>query len=228
MDIQKLVDLILENEDVKRAAIAALLKEKQEKDAAPVYVWCEKATTVDGENYYHPVVTFMQEDMFSIPASDEMVKAENYKMFCSENQFEAYRMEDYIEPIRAVTNREIKLIAVPHDVFERLNENLMSFLWKIFEKVEKVFIDIDKLAENSFLDVEALKQRFCMDVLNQINRKSLYSCLSENMTIEDGGAHEYIDPDIDEDDEEEYGEDYCLEEDCCEGGCPEEECFEDE
>jgi hypothetical protein len=168
-----------------------------------VYVWCAKKTTTGGKNYYHPVVSNFN---IVIPELEELLDPDFYQMIADENQFRAYDVKDQMDMLARITGQNIMLVCVPKDVYDQLEANLRELMSRIISAAKACFAPIDALAAVSRTDSDVTKKAVILSTLQQLDY--LYSCVSEEMEIEDGTDHEYVDPNEEDEDDDDDDDDY--------------------
>ena len=184
----ELIKQILNDEDTKEALRKMLISDEMESKKG-VYVWCAKRTTTGGKNYYHPVVA-----NFNIvpPELEELLDPDFYQMTADENQFRAYDAKEAMDMMARITGQNIMLLCVPKNVYDQLEANLRELMSRIINAAKACFAPIDALAAVSRTDSDVTKKAVILSTLQQLDY--LYSCVSEEMEIEDGTDHEYVDP----------------------------------
>jgi hypothetical protein len=196
----ELIRQILNDNDTKEALRKMLLSDEMESKKG-VYVWCAKKTTTGGKNYYHPVVANFDPN---VPELEDMLKPDFYQMTADENQFRAYDAKDQMDMMARMTGQNVMLICVPKDVYKQLEENLRDLMTRIITAAKACFAPIDALAAVSRTNGDLTKKMVILSTLEQLDY--LYSCVSEEMEIEDGSDHEYVDPEADLYDDAEEGD----------------------
>ena len=198
----ELIRQILNDEDTKEALRKMLLSDEMESKKG-VYVWCAKKTTTGGKNYYHPVVSNFN---IVIPELEELLDPDFYQMIADENQFRAYDVKDQMDVLARITGQNIMLVCVPKDVYDQLEANLRELMSRIISAAKACFAPIDALAAVSRTDSDVTKKAVILSTLQQLDY--LYSCVSEEMEIEDGTDHEYVDPNEEDYDDDDDDDDY--------------------
>lgn len=202
MDIQAVLAL-LKDQETHELLRSLLLAEQQPAPPppAPVYLWCAKMTTVDGVNWYHPMVTQAKMSM----RVEDLQNPDNYTMLFDSDQFKAHDNYKYMADMAArATGKEMRLIAVPAATFNSLQNKLTELMKKVLSEIERCMDPIDRVSELTHTDASVTKAQLYMTVLSQMD--TLWDCIGEDMSVATAEDHEYISNrhDYDYDDEDEY------------------------
>ena len=194
MNEQNILNTLLQNPIFKQALKELMLTDaKLANDlgvtARPepnVYVWCAEMHEARGGIYYHPIIIPNGQVM----SLDAMMQVDNYIMMASENQFEAYDYEDMLNMFRMVhRDINVKMIAVPKNVYNELLNSLTVLVSNILAEAEKCFIHFDNIAAMTRTRADMMKMQMLASVFNQMT--TISSCFDRDMNVHDSADHDY-------------------------------------
>ena len=210
---EMIMKAIQENKEIKAAVKEMLLKESAAGNNN-VYVWCVKMTTVQGEDYYHPVAS--RKNVMAMPTLKELLDPDSYCMLWDKDQFAARReYSDILKAMKYATGKDAELIAIPEDRFNELKDALDKIINGVIGELNKCMEPLDNVAALTHRDAEALKLNLAMNVIGNLEG-AMYQCINEKYEICDASEHEYVCDDEEEDcEEEEDDSDDSYEDDDC-------------
>ena len=204
---------IMENEDVRKALKELIISNQDLANELGVgaqqnvYVWCAELINLgDGECYYHPIVVPKNEAMRN-PTLEMLLDMDTYKMLGYEDQFAAYDNEHIARRLEAMMPVSVKLLTIPRNTYNELNEGLYNLVGAILKECEACFNHFEAIARMTNTNADRMKANFIMSVFAQTSTVSM--CLTKELMIENSDNHEY-NLEMDEDDNDIFDEPYCF------------------
>lgn len=212
MEEKKLLEELLKSSSFREAFRQLMIEDPylagelgaSKNSGSTVCVWCVEMETVDGKQFYHPIVIPNSDGM--MPDVTMMMDPEYYTMMYTEDQFSAYDYEAKIDFMKSVyPNIKIRMLTIPKTTFEMLKESLHTLVVEILSEINSCFAHYERIEKLTHANMDLQKVELLSSVFG--NMTVVATCINKDMSVIDSTAHAYVPLETNE---------YCC---CCDDDC---------